>query len=40
MFGYRPYGPGSDLRFIAGCHTPSKAPEVRLSKLVPARKLL
>src|SRR6202021_2272982 len=23
MFGYRPYGPGSDLRFIAGYHTPS-----------------
>ena len=23
-FGYRPYGPGSDLRFIAGYHTPSK----------------
>ena len=22
-FGYRPYGPGSDLRFIAGYHTPS-----------------
>jgi hypothetical protein len=30
-FGYRPYGPGSDLRFIAGSHTPSLAPEVRLS---------
>jgi hypothetical protein len=22
-FGYRPSGPGSDLRFIAGYHTPS-----------------
>jgi hypothetical protein len=21
MFGYRPYGPGSDLRFIAGYRT-------------------
>jgi hypothetical protein len=25
MFGDRPSGPGSDLRFIAGSHTPSKA---------------
>jgi hypothetical protein len=28
MFGYRPYGPGSDLRFIAGYHTPSKARRI------------
>src|ERR1700733_1521307 len=24
-FGYRPYGPGSGLRFIAGCHAASSA---------------
>ena len=27
-FGYRPYGPGSDLRFIAGYHTASEGPGI------------
>jgi hypothetical protein len=43
MFGYRPYGPRSDLRFIAGYHTDSSVlsySQPELSKLTSESRLV
>ena len=39
-FGYRPYGPGSDLRFIAGYHTSLLGPVPLANETVAGAKAL